>query len=145
MTETQPLKQTHGSANTILVVEDEPVVRRFLERALAAGGYDVVGATNGLEALARWEEDPQRFGLVLTDLNMPKMNGNGLIAALRTEASPPPILVCSGEPDRLDEVRRTYGDSVNLLAKPCGMPELLQAVSRARVQRGPGIVDSDPT
>lgn len=141
MTEERSLSSAPVASNTILVVEDEPVVRRFLERALAAGGYDVVGATNGAEALAFWEANPARFGLVLTDLNMPTMDGNRLIARLRGEKAPPPILVCSGEPDRLDEVRRTYGDRVDLLAKPCGMPELLQAVSRARIQRGPGVTE----
>ena len=57
----------------ILLAEDDEDMRRFLVKALAKAGYDVVSFSNGLEAYERLREEP--FTLLLTDIVMPEMDG----------------------------------------------------------------------
>ncbi len=72
-----------GGAETILVVDDERGVRHLAGRMLRSAGYVVVEATGGVEALHMFEREPDRFGLVLTDIIMPQMSGTELIQRIR--------------------------------------------------------------
>ncbi len=75
------LSERNGGAppsGTILVVEDEPAVRSALERMLAAGGYKVVSAGNGTEALELFGGRSDDIDLLITDLVMPGMGGDSL-------------------------------------------------------------------
>ena len=75
----------------ILVVDDEPKMRRVLEIMLQKMGHRVLCAGNGREALALFRE--QSVDLVITDLRMPEMDGIELLAALRAQASDVPVMV----------------------------------------------------
>ena len=68
---------------TILIVDDEEVVRSVIARLLRASGYEVVEADDGESALARAAELPRPPDLVITDVVMPRMSGPALIATLR--------------------------------------------------------------
>lgn len=81
---------------TVLVVDDEEPVRRYLARVMADEGYQVLAAGDGLEALALLEQSPTRIDLVITDVLMPGMTGPELAARLATRPSRPPILFVSG-------------------------------------------------
>ena len=59
----------------ILLVEDEEIIREMIRQILLASGYEVVTAENGLEALKIFEKSQIDFDLVITDFNMPQMNG----------------------------------------------------------------------
>lgn len=72
-----------GGAETVLVVDDERGVRHLAARMLRSAGYSVVEASNGVEALHLFEKEPNRFGLVLTDIIMPQMSGTELIERIR--------------------------------------------------------------
>jgi CheY-like chemotaxis protein len=85
-----------GGSETILFVEDEPVVRRLGVRALAAKGYRVLEAATGLEALARISEHEGALDLVVTDVVMPELGGIDLANALARERPGLPILFVSG-------------------------------------------------
>ena len=75
----------------ILVVDDEPKMRRVLEIMLQKMGHRVLGAGNGVEALALF--GAHSIDLVITDLRMPEMDGIELLAALRAQASDVPVMV----------------------------------------------------
>jgi CheY-like chemotaxis protein len=76
---------------TVLVVEDEPVVRAVMSRTLVEGGFRVVEATNGIEALEVLAVEPA-VGLVVSDIVMPHMDGYGLADCLPPDL---PILFVS--------------------------------------------------
>jgi CheY-like chemotaxis protein len=84
-------------AETILLVEDEPAIRRLVQKVLIAEGYNVLIASNGQEAIRVADEyrgDP--ISLVLSDLNMPLMDGKGMAERLRTKSPGMKILFTSG-------------------------------------------------
>lgn len=78
---------------TILVVEDDANARALLSQILEPAGFDVVEAENGLEALKRLQERPAH--LILTDRDMPQMDGMGLLKKLREQQSAVPVLMIS--------------------------------------------------
>jgi CheY-like chemotaxis protein len=81
--------------SVILFVEDQPDIRSVLSTFLEILGYKVKQVENGAEALDIYKTMP--FDLVITDINMPVMNGNELIAALAGFPNPPPIIALSGD------------------------------------------------
>lgn len=86
----------------ILIVEDASTMRAYLERLIAGAGYAVTTAMNGVEGLdAALAEPPD---LVLTDLNMPQMDGLAMTAAFRAreEFGPVPIVMLTTEKDAQD-------------------------------------------
>jgi PAS domain S-box-containing protein len=85
-----------GGSETVLLVEDEPLVRALGVRALSAMGYRVLDAAHGLEALAivRAHEGP--LDLVVTDVVMPELGGVALVEALQAERPGLPVLLVSG-------------------------------------------------
>jgi DNA-binding response OmpR family regulator len=78
---------------TVLVVDDSDTIRKFVTFALRARGLRVVTARDGLEALEKLAAEPA--DLVITDLNMPGLDGYGLLRALRADDPELPILVLS--------------------------------------------------
>lgn len=79
----------------VLVVDDDPVVRSFEEKALLAEGYRVITAVNGLSALEMLRS-VGRVDLVVSDVEMPQLDGLALLARLHALPSPPPVLLVSG-------------------------------------------------
>jgi CheY-like chemotaxis protein len=82
---------------TILLVEDEVLLREGVQETLEAFGYTVIGAGDGVEALDWLEQTP--VSLIITDLVMPKMNGVAFIEQVRIKFPSLPIIVASGSPD----------------------------------------------
>jgi len=118
------------SALRLLIVDDEAtlldLLRRFLERA----GYEVETYSDPVPALASFESDPQRFALVITDLSLPGMDGEELIARMRRIQPKLPALISSGRPHEpaLPHTR--------FLQKPFLPKMLIQAVEKALSDRG---------
>lgn len=79
----------------VLVVDDDPVVRSFEEKALLAEGYRVITAGNGLSALEMLRSVGQ-VDLVVSDIEMPHLDGLALVARLHALPSAPPVLLVSG-------------------------------------------------
>jgi CheY-like chemotaxis protein len=108
----------------ILVVDDEPIVLGLMRRALTDAGHGVLSATNGLEALELAATAVPRVDAVVTDVQMPQMEGEALAAALRQADRNLPILFVSGF---------NGGPAPNLpgpfLAKPFTPDQLVSAVS----------------
>ena len=86
------------SPRTILVVDDEPMVREFAHRLLESEGHVVLEAGSGQEALVTLRERANQIDGVLLDLSMPGMDGTDLLSALRSFAPALPVIVHSGYP-----------------------------------------------
>jgi PAS domain S-box-containing protein len=82
---------------TILVVDDEEIVRNFLRQALTRAGYDILLAENGVEALSVFSRNASRISLVLLDLVMPVMSGEEALPHLLTMKPDVPVVVSSGQ------------------------------------------------
>jgi two-component system KDP operon response regulator KdpE len=116
MTRTTPL---------ILVVDDDPSIRQTLIREMALAGYDAISAADGVEGKAVFEE--RRPDLVITDLAMPRMDGLGLLAAVR-KVDATPVLVLSVRGEEEDKVRALDLGADDYVTKPFSLRELFARV-----------------
>ena len=110
----------------ILVVEDEPALRQTVVAALVLCGHAVVGAENGIEALARVHD--LRPDLVVLDLQMPEMDGwefQRQFRRLPECATIPVVIMSAAEHAALDDL-----DAAALLAKPFDLDELMDVIDR---------------
>jgi two-component system, OmpR family, KDP operon response regulator KdpE len=121
------------SAGRILVVDDEPQIRRVLRATLTAQGYEVTEARSGEVALELMRE--ARFDLVLLDMNMPGMNGLETCRMLRngSEVAIIMLTIRGTERDKVDALDAGADDYVT---KPFGTQELLARI-RAALRRAP--------
>ncbi|HEU4589125.1 MAG TPA: PAS domain S-box protein [Gemmatimonadales bacterium] len=122
---------TLSGSETILVVEDEPMVRRALRRILARHGYTVLEAEHGADALRLIREATAPIDLVLTDLVMPEMGGRALIAALAAEPESPTILAMSGYEMQTALSGEPLPAGTPFVAKPFTVDAMLTAVRAA--------------
>jgi CheY-like chemotaxis protein len=116
----------------ILLVDDDEDVLRGMRRVLQRLGHEVVAAADGHQALRALEGDP--CDLVITDINMPEMDGIELILALRERWPKVPIIAISGGglmPKELLLASAEVLGAVTTLPKPVGVAELEAAVARA--------------
>lgn len=107
---------------TILIVDDEPQIQRFLGHALTAAGYDTMLAANGHEALSRLAaHEPD---LMILDLGLPDMNGKEVIERLRLR-SDLPVIVLSAHDQEMEKIMALDLGADDFVAKPFGIGELL--------------------
>lgn len=118
--------------SSILLVDDEPLLRQNLSKFLKVLGHDVLVAGNGREAMSVIEGSS--VDLVVTDVNMPDMDGLELLNALRGRTPPLPIVVMSGggrfDKAMLLQSAKVLG-AVVILAKPFSLADLKSAVEEA--------------
>ena len=91
----QPAEPAINNHPAILVVEDDPAIRRLLEALLGSAGYEVRTAMDGAEALAACAE--HRPGVVFLDVTLPHMSGWQVLAQLRARADAPPVVLLTGD------------------------------------------------
>jgi len=116
---------------TVLLVEDDPMVRRLVRRTLDGAGYRVVEAEDGAEALAVFRRDPGAVDLVLTDVMMPRKSGAELAAALGAERPELPVVFMSGHPNPREDHAARLPDDADLIHKPFSADTLRHRVARA--------------
>jgi two-component system, OmpR family, KDP operon response regulator KdpE len=116
----------------VLIVDDEPQIRRFLRTSLSAHGYRVVEASCGREAITLTATE--RPELVLLDLGLPDMDGLEVIRQLR-EWSTVPIIVVSVRGQEGQKIEALDGGADDYVTKPFGMGELLARIRTARRHR----------
>jgi len=113
---------------TVLIVDDEPPIRRLLRTSLSAQGYDVLEAGSGgdaLTAIARDEPD-----LVILDLGLPDLNGIDVIRAVRARSTLP-IVVLSVRDDERGKVEALDLGADDYVTKPFGVEELVARIRTA--------------
>ena len=124
-----------GDAAIILIVEDEPPIRRLLRATLGANDYRVLEAGTGAEAVSALRH--HRPDLVLLDLGLPDIDGLQLIADIR-KLGPVPIVVLSSRGDEAAKVAALDAGADDYVTKPFGADELLariRAALRHRLQQ----------
>jgi two-component system KDP operon response regulator KdpE len=120
----------------ILIVDDEPQIRRFLRISLTAYGYEVIEAGRGEEAITRTAID--KVDLVILDLGLPDIDGQSVIEQIR-EWSTIPIIVLSVRSGDTEKVRALDGGAEDYLTKPFSIAELMARVRAALRKRGDGV------
>jgi two-component system KDP operon response regulator KdpE len=113
----------------VLIVDDEPAIRRFLRTSLSAQGYHTLEAETGeeaLDALAR-----NRIDAVVLDLGLPGLDGLEVLKQVRAEGSTVPIIVLSSRTDEAGKVKALDLGADDYVTKPFGIDELLARLRTA--------------
>jgi two-component system, OmpR family, KDP operon response regulator KdpE len=112
----------------ILVVDDEPPIRKLLRTGLSTQGYQILEAPNGKAALELLEQKPD---LVILDLGLPDIQGMELLRMLRARNEGVPIVVLSSRGDEVGKVQALDLGADDYVTKPFGMDELLARMRAA--------------
>jgi FixJ family two-component response regulator len=119
-------------AGTVFVIDDDPSVRRALERQLRTAGFRVETFESAREYVERAPRAP--LACIVTDVSMPGMSGLDLQASLAQAGRALPMVFITGHGDIPTSVRAMKGGAVNFLAKPFTEAEILAAVGEALVR-----------
>ena len=112
----------------VLIVDDEPPIRKLLRMGLGTQGYDVLDAPNGKTALELMASKPD---LVILDLGLPDMQGLELLRLMRAQNEGVPIVVLSSRGDEAAKVAALDLGADDYVTKPFGMEELLARIRAA--------------
>ena len=117
-------------SKTILTVDDSASIRQMIGFTLKQAGYTVIEAVDGQDGLTKAKA--QQADLVITDLNMPNMNGLELITALRQEANYKftPILMLTTESDDSKKAAGKQAGATGWIVKPFNPDQLLKVIAR---------------
>jgi len=126
-------------AGTILVVDDEPIIRDLARIALEKGGFRVLEARNGLEAVEVFRAGRETVDLVLLDMTMPRMDGAEAFRLIRGLAPGVRVLLTSGytRAESMEDLADLPPDG--FLQKPFRMPHLVIKAREILGSRGPDI------
>ena len=112
----------------VLVIDDEPPIRKLLRMGLTTQGYEILEASNGKVALEKLEEAP---ALIILDLGLPDIQGHELLRTIRARDEAVPIVVLSSRGDEAGKVQALDLGADDYLTKPFGMDELLARLRAA--------------
>jgi nitrogen-specific signal transduction histidine kinase/ActR/RegA family two-component response regulator len=122
-------------SGTVLVVDDEELIRSYSRSALARYGYDVLLARDGAEAIRLFQEKADQIGLVLLDLAMPGMDGSQTLKRIREIRPDVPVVVCSGFGDMEVEARFAGEQIAEFFPKPYTVTQLARKVKEHIAKR----------
>jgi len=117
-----------AGALKVLVIDDEPPIRKLLRMGLTTQGYEVLEATNGKTALELLGQKPD---LIILDLGLPDIQGHELLRTVRSRNEAVPIVVLSSRGDEAGKVQALDLGADDYLTKPFGMEELLARMRAA--------------
>jgi DNA-binding NtrC family response regulator len=117
----------------VLIVDDEEHVRKTVGLALKQGGYEILEAVDGDQAIATIQSSPAGFSVhaIICDIDLPKVNGHDVIAFIRAKLPSVPVIVLTGQPDVQGAASLFKQGVVDYLIKPAQAQTLLDAVRRA--------------
>jgi DNA-binding response OmpR family regulator len=121
-------------APRILLVDDEQPIQTLLSFPLQRDGYEVVQASDGREALARFSE--QQFDLVVLDLMLPRIDGLEVCKRLRAKGSTVPIIMLTAKSEEIDKVLGLELGADDYITKPFSMREFRSRVKAALRRAG---------
>ena len=117
-----------AAALKVLVIDDEPPIRKLLKMGLSTQGYQILEATNGKIALELLAQNPD---LIILDLGLPDIQGHELLRTIRSRNESVPIVVLSSRGDEAGKVQALDLGADDYLTKPFGMEELLARMRAA--------------
>ncbi len=117
---------------TILVVDDSPTVVKFVSFSLKNKGFNVVTACDGMDAVEKISNMSEKVDLVITDLNMPNLDGYGLIDTLRhnDQFADTPIIILTSEEEEEDKQKGVQVGADSYLVKPFKPAVLVSEVEK---------------
>jgi two-component system response regulator MtrA len=124
----------------ILLVEDDPSIREVTAIGLAAAGFAVTTAADGVEGLERFRTDP--CDLVLLDIMLPRLDGYEVCRQIR-KTSTVPVVMLTARGDTMDVVVGLEAGADDYVRKPFDLPELIARI-RAALRRAGSAVDGAP-
>jgi PAS domain S-box-containing protein len=120
----------HGNGEAVMIVDDERPLVNVAEEVLAGLGYEPVGFSSSVDALAAFRAEPERYDIVLTDETMPDMTGTDLAHEIRRLRADIPIVLMSGySGPQLTERARSAG-VWDILRKPLVSRDIAEALAR---------------
>ena len=122
-----------GRQGRVLVVDDEPSIRKLVNLSLTKAGYEVVEAQDGEQAIKvlNSDDNPLMVDTILCDIRMPKVNGIEAIAYFRTQYPTVPVVVMTGYPDVDLAVSLMRQGVLDYLVKPVSKEELLTVITKS--------------
>jgi len=128
LTDQAPEPAARPDRKTILIVEDEEMLRALTKDVLTREGYSILEAKDGAEGLARFTLEHRAIDLVLLDLGLPQVAGDALFRQMRAIDPRVPIILSTGflRKDAADEVLRTHATAV--IEKPYAVEELVSTI-----------------
>ena len=127
----------HETKGRVLIVDDEPDVRKVIKMTLTKAGYDVIEAEDGEQAIAAIKEgeNPLLLSVIISDIRMPKINGVEAIHYFQQQWPRVPLIVLTGFPDIEMAIGFLKTGVVDYLVKPVEKDTLTNAVAKALAQR----------
>lgn len=117
-----------GGKERILFVDDEEIQTELSKEVLSRYGYQVTTFSDSAVALAHFQQNPDEYDLVITDMTMPTMTGDILIQKIHLERSDIPVILCTGFSESIDE-EKSRGLGINaFLYKPILSANLLVTI-----------------
>jgi two-component system, cell cycle sensor histidine kinase and response regulator CckA len=117
-----------GHGELILVVEDEEAVRELIKTTLENYGYTVVTAQNGVQGISLFEEHKRKVRALITDTDMPYLDGMAAIDAIKALRPDLPVIIASGSQRSAEQLRKIDVEHLTNLGKPFSVDQLLIAV-----------------
>ena len=117
----------HGT-ESIMVIDDEDDLIDIMNHTLSGLGYEVHGFTDGQQAVAAYTQAPEAFDLVITDMNMPKIQGDEVARRLLECTPAQPIIICSGYSESFQESDALDLGIKKFLVKPVSMTSLATCI-----------------
>jgi PAS domain S-box-containing protein len=132
ITDTTPeVEQVGGHGETILIIEDEPLLRDLLKEFLVRAGYNTVEAEDGEEGIAKYEEHAATIDLVLSDIGLPKLGGEQVFKSIRTINPSAKVVFSTGFIEEEAKAILRQAGVLDILHKPYKVREVLSAVRKA--------------
>ncbi len=127
-----------GGSEHILFVDDEDILVEMSSHLLKRLGYEVTACTNSMDALDRFQEAPERFALVITDMTMPEMTGKELATRILALRPGLPIIMCTGFSEQISEEKAKQIGIRAFIMKPIVVNHLAKTIRRVLDAPSPG-------
>ena len=114
---------TPNALARLLIIEDNEEVLRSLKKYFTKKNYDVVTASNGLDGLKAYENDPSGFDLIITDLVMPNISGVAIISLVKKKSPATPVIAITGWGEH-PEALATEAQADLVLEKPIELDKM---------------------
>jgi len=119
----------------ILIVDDEELTVKLEKQMLESLGYEVIAMSSSTDAFEEFHTEPDRFDLVITDMNMPNMTGAELTQRILSVRKNVPVILCTGSYELIDEERAKSIGITEYVTKPFTFERLAKAVFNVIVRK----------